>query len=247
MANLRNLAKMGPRATSRQLYEDLHGKIVRGDLRPGDALSETKVAESYGLSRTPVREVFWHLGEDGFLRVVPQVGTFVAPINVAAVYDSQFIREALECRAIADAARNPQTHDIAELRGNLDRQRTAVAAADFTAFFALDEAMHRSLMHMAGRPFVWQVIAGAKAQLDRVRFFSLEDRDWLAMILDQHSAIVDRVVACDPAGAIALMTLHLRTAYAAIDRIAAEHADFFEGADLRRNGDLGHPMDGLCQ
>jgi len=235
MANLRNLAKMGPRATGQQLYEDLHGKIVRGELRPGDALSETKVGESYGLSRTPVREVFWRLGEDGFLRVVPQVGTFVAPINVAAVYDSQFIREALECRAIADAARSPQPHEVSALRDNLDRQRVAVAAGDYAAFFALDEAMHRSLMHMAGRPFVWQVIAGAKAQLDRVRYFSLEDRDWLAMIFDQHTAIVDRVAAADPAGAVRIMTAHLRTAFAAIGRIAAEHADFFEGAQQPRD------------
>ena len=73
---------LGPRATGQQVYEDLHGKIVRGTFRPGDSLSETRVAESYGLSRTPVREVFWRLGEEGFLRVIPQVGTFVAPISV---------------------------------------------------------------------------------------------------------------------------------------------------------------------
>ncbi|HWK46329.1 MAG TPA: GntR family transcriptional regulator [Stellaceae bacterium] len=229
MANLGNLAKMGPRASGQQVYEDLHGRIVRGELRPGDALSETKVAESYGLSRTPVREVFWRLGEDGFLRVVPQVGTFVAPINIPAVYDSQFIRETLECRAIADAARHPQARDLAELRHILAGQHDAIAAGDFAAFFALDEAMHRTLMHMAGRPFVWQVITGAKAQLDRVRFLSLEDHDWSGMILNQHAAIVDRVAAQDPVGAVAIMTAHLRTAFAAIGRIAVEHADFFEG------------------
>jgi len=82
---------------------------------------------------------------------------------------------------------------------------------------------------MAGRPFVWQVIADAKAQLDRVRYFSLEDRDWLAMIFAQHAAIIDRVAAADPAGAVRIMTTHLRTAFAAIGKIAAEHADFFEG------------------
>ena len=48
----------------------------------GSSAVARRVAERYGLSRTPVREVFWRLGEDGFLRVVPQVGTWVAPINV---------------------------------------------------------------------------------------------------------------------------------------------------------------------
>jgi DNA-binding GntR family transcriptional regulator len=101
---------------------------------------------------------------------------------------------------------------------------------DFTRFFALDEAMHRALMGMAGRPFVWQVITGAKAQLDRVRFLSLEDNEWPGMIMDQHRSIVDHVAAKDPVGAARLMTEHLRTAFAAIGRIAAAHADFFEGS-----------------
>lgn len=234
MARLTNSAKMAPRATGQQVYEDLHGRIVRNDLRPGDALSESKVAETWGLSRTPVREVFWRLNEDGFLRVVPQVGTFVAPIGVPAVYDSQFVRETLECRAVADAARRATPDAVAALRVLLERQGAAMARHDFAAFFALDEAMHRALMEMAGRPHVWTVIAGAKAQLDRVRFMSLEEGGWPDMIMAQHRAIVDRVAAGDDAGAVVVMTAHLRTAFAAIGRIAAAHPDFFEGGG-------GHP------
>jgi DNA-binding GntR family transcriptional regulator len=219
-----------PRLTAQQVYEDLHGKIVRGALRPGDALSESSTAEAYGMSRTPVREVFWRLGEDGFLRVVPQVGTYVAPINVAAVRDSQFIRETLECRAIADAAHAPETAAITGLQALMATQQSAIAREDWAAFFALDDAFHRQLMGMAGRPFVWQLITGAKAQLDRVRFLSLHEPGWSAMILEQHRAITARVAAADAPGAIAIMQTHLRTAFAAIDRIAAEHAEFFEGA-----------------
>ncbi len=233
MAKLANAAKMAPRPTSHQVYEDLHGQIVRGALRPGQALSETKVADSYGLSRTPVREVFWRLGEDGFLRVVPQVGTFVAPINILAVYDSQFVRETLECRAITDAARKATDVTVGILRTLLEDQDTAMKKQDFQRFFALDEAMHRTLMMIADRPFVWQVITGAKAQLDRVRFLSLEAGEWPGMIMEQHREIVDRVAARDAAGAERVMTAHLRTAFAAIGRIAAAHPDFFEGQDPR--------------
>lgn len=230
---LTSIARLVPRISGQDVYEDLHGKIVRGELLPGDPLYESRVAEGYGLSRTPVREVFWRLGEDGFIRVVPQVGTFVAPINIPAVYDAQFIRETLECRAVADAARGATAADAADLRFGLLAQRDAMAQRDFPAFFALDEAMHRRLMEMAGRPFVWQVITGAKAQLDRVRFLSLEDEAWPGMILDQHAAIVDRVAAGDAEGAAAVMSAHLRTAFAAIGRIAAAHAGFFEGEQPR--------------
>ena len=227
-------SRASSRTSSQEVYEDLHRQIVQGILCPGAPLSETRVAERYGLSRTPVREVFWRLGEDGFLRVVPQVGTWVAPINVAAVHDSGFIRSTLECALIPDAARRATPADGAHLRDLVARQEAALAQPDltqpdFAAFFALDEAMHRHLAGMAGRPFVWQVIAGAKAQLDRVRFLSLADPAWPGMIMGQHRAIVDRVLAGDGAGAAAVMAAHLQTAFAAIDRIAAQHPEFFEG------------------
>jgi DNA-binding GntR family transcriptional regulator len=51
------------------------------------------------------------------------------------------------------------------------------------------------------------------------------------MILSQHAAIAARVTAQDVEGAVSIMQTHLRTAFAAIDRIAIEHAEFFDGAD----------------
>ena len=216
------------RPTGQHVYAELHAEIVQGILRPGDTLSEARIADRYGLSRTPVREVFWRLGEAGFLRVVPQVGTFVASINVQAVHDSQFIRETLECRAIADAARAATRADAARLRRLVAQQTRAIAAHDFAQFFALDEAMHRDLMTLAGHPSVWQVIAGAKAQLDRVRFLSLHDTTWPGMILDQHRALIDSVASHDATAAADIMQAHLRTAFAAIGRIAALHPHFFE-------------------
>lgn len=225
------LAHLAPRATAQQVYDTLHGEIVRGVLCPGDALPETRVAERFGLSRTPVREVFWRLGEAGFLRVVPQVGTFVAPISIPAVFDSQFVRETLEVRAVPDAATRATPAAVTHLRGQLATQDAALAAHDFPAFFAADDAMHRTLMELAGRPFAWNVIAGAKAQLDRVRYLSLSEGEWPGMIMAQHAALIDHVAAGDGPAAAAVMTAHLRTAFAAIERIAEARPAFFEGRD----------------
>jgi len=222
---------LSPRATGQQVYEDLHGQIVRGELRPGASLTEARIGEAYGLSRTPVREVFWRLNEEGFLRVIPQVGTFVAPISIPAVQDSQFIRETLECRAVSDAAALATPADVLALQRLIQDQRSAIAEGDFARFFALDEQMHRQLMAISGHPFVWQVITSAKAQLDRVRFLSLEQGTWPGMILDQHATIIDCIARHDSAGAVEIMTAHLRTAFAAIERIAVEHPEFFEGSE----------------
>ena len=118
------------RAKGDRLYARLYGDILTGRLRPGEVLSETRIAEQHGISRTPVREVFQHLAKEGLLRVVPQIGTFVAPINLCAVNASQFIREALECRAVRQAAERVTRPQIAVFRRQVEQQTRAIEAGD---------------------------------------------------------------------------------------------------------------------
>jgi GntR family transcriptional regulator, rspAB operon transcriptional repressor len=216
------------RNVGNRLYVRLYNDILTGRLSPGQALSETRLATEHGISRTPVREVIQRLVKDGLLRVVPQIGSFVAPINLAAVADSQFIREALECHAVARAAERASGQDVRSLRRHILQQARAVDAGDQIGFFSLDEEMHRVILAIAGHAKVWELIASVKAQLDRVRYLSLEDGDWLAMIFRQHEEIVAHIAAHDADAAARAMQLHLRTVFAAIDRIAAAHAEFFE-------------------
>ncbi len=218
------------RAKGNRLYDRLRADILAARLRPGETLSETRLAKQHGISRTPVREVVQRLAQDGLIRVVPQVGTFVAPINLSAVTDSQFIREALECHAVRHAADRITALQLRALQRQLTEQARRVAASDHAGFFTLDERMHQTIATIAGHAAVWDLIASVKAQLDRVRHLSLEDDDWLTMIFHQHEDIVARLGAHDAAGAEHAMQRHLRTAFAAIDRIATRHADFFETA-----------------
>ncbi|HEY0522793.1 MAG TPA: GntR family transcriptional regulator [Stellaceae bacterium] len=211
-----------------QLYPKLRDLIVTAVLRPGEPLSEARVAEQFGVSRTPVREAFKRLAEEGFLRIYPQLGTFVSPIQLDAVADSQFIRETLECRAVVLATERMTSDGRKTLKDRLAAQKRSVAASDHAAFFASDEAMHADLIRIAGRPAVWHFIQGAKAQLDRVRCLAIQSQDWLRLMFEQHRTIVDAVLTDDPAAAETAMREHLKTVFAAIERIVATDQDFFE-------------------
>jgi GntR family transcriptional regulator, rspAB operon transcriptional repressor len=210
------------------LYRDLRDRIVTVSLLPGEALSETRIAEGYGVSRTPVREAFKRLAEEGFLDVVPQVGTFVARIRVAVVRDSHFVRESLECRTVRLAAEHVDAGACAALRANLARQRHALADNDRPGFFAADEAMHALLAATAGYPGVWTLIQSAKGQLDRVRHLSLAHASRSKLRMDEHRAIVERVIAGDGAGAAAVMREHLASVFDAVETIAAANAHYFD-------------------
>jgi GntR family transcriptional regulator, rspAB operon transcriptional repressor len=220
------------RGASGIVYAWLREAILSGHLRPGQALSENELAHQLGVSRTPVREAIIRLENEGLLSVRPQVGTSVAPIDVEAVADVQFLREAVECRTVALAAQRVTPADALELRRQLKEQARIAARGDHAAFVPLDDRMHQKLVAMAGRPRVWRAVEDAKAQLDRVRFLSLEDPAWLATIHRQHEEIVGRVIAGDADGAVAAMSLHLRAVFASIETIARRSPEYFRSAPV---------------
>jgi DNA-binding GntR family transcriptional regulator len=210
----------------------LRKEILAGRLRPGQSLSENEIAQRLRVSRTPVREAIIRLESEGLLIVRPQVGTTVAAIDVDAVADGQFLRESIECRTVAIAARSVSAADARELRALLKEQARVAASGDHPAFVPLDDRLHQKLVAMAGRPRVWHAIEDVKAQLDRVRFLSLEDPAWLATIHRQHEDIVRHVLAGDADGAAAAMSRHLRAVFASIATIAASRPEYFRSAPI---------------
>ena len=94
------------------------------------------------------------------------------------------------------------------------------------------------------------VLEAAKAQLDRVRFLSLEDHTWLATIHRQHEAIVEHVLAGDATGAATAMADHLRAVFASIATIARISPEYFNSAavtpaDRLRTSDPGPAQGGV--
>src|SRR3712207_480156 len=68
-----------------QVHAQLREWIVSGRLKPGDLVSEPKMAECFGVSRTPIREAIKRLAEESLLKIYPQVGSIVAAIDVEVV------------------------------------------------------------------------------------------------------------------------------------------------------------------
>jgi GntR family transcriptional regulator, rspAB operon transcriptional repressor len=216
-------------STASEVFQHLREKIVRGEWVPGQKLSENEVAKALGLSRTPIREAFIRLRQEALIRVYPQSGTVVSPIDLRDVEDSQFLRETLECRTVALAAERCTPEHARELRILIERQWSCCVAGREAEFVAADDEMHRYLVTISGRQAIWRVVRDAKAQLDRVRHMSLQDAAWIKRNVAEHEAIVERVISRDSDGATAAMREHLRNVFQSIERIAREHRDFFDG------------------
>jgi GntR family transcriptional regulator, rspAB operon transcriptional repressor len=212
--------------TGLQVHALLRRQIVEGKLVPRQRLSENELSTQLGISRTPVREAFGKLEEEGLVEIVPQYGTFVAPIRIDDVYDNQFVRETMECGALAKAVARVTPEDARALSAILDQQ-SRHRTGDGVPFFLADEAMHAKLMEIAGHQRAWRVVEQAKVQLDRVRRLAVHSTAKRASILEEHRAIIDRVVHRDEAGAVAAMTSHLRRVFQSVEPVMQKHPEFF--------------------
>jgi DNA-binding GntR family transcriptional regulator len=208
-----------------QIYKHLRGRIVAGEYPPLHPLSETELAAMFGVSRTPVREAFGKLEEEGLISIQPQVGTFVAPVRIDRVAGDEFVREALECAAVRVAAARCTPAYAADLAAMLEGQR---ACTTEKAFFAADEALHRALLVLAGHEAAWHVLDAAKVNLDRIRHLAAREMFKRQSILQEHARIVAAVAAGDADEAEAAMRAHVRGIFASSAMMVRAHPEFFQ-------------------
>ncbi|MDR5906476.1 GntR family transcriptional regulator [Franzmannia qiaohouensis] len=224
-----------------RLYQVLRQSIIHMVLAPGQALSEKEIADTFNVSRQPVREAFIRLSEAGLVEVRPQRGTYVVKISQRAVLEARFVREAIEVAVVRSAAaKGLPRADLAELHELLDRQRRCVDPHDFDRFYRLDEDFHRTLALAVGQQAAWKVTQEVKAQFDRVRYLSVPDTTPIPRLIEQHAAIVAAIEACDMEGAEQAMRLHQSEILKSLPALVQRFPEMFEGAPAQSDYDGQH-------
>ena len=109
-------------ATSDVVYSQLKERILHLELPPGAAISEIETAAAYHISRTPVRDAFKRLEQEGLLEIRPHIGTFISLIDLNAVSDVLYIREVLEFSVFSDLTRS-DTFSEEKIRPILEHQK----------------------------------------------------------------------------------------------------------------------------
>ncbi len=210
---------------ARQVCRILRERIIHNDLVPDRKISESEIAAAYGISRQPVREAFIRLAAEGLVAILPQRGTRIRRIDLTAVAEVRFIREAVEADIARLLAQAPDPAGIAELERQIELQHR-IAEEDPLDFIRADETFHRTLAELGGKAGIWARVQSLKAQMDRVRFLSLGQFK-ADKLVDQHAAIVAAIAAGDTRGAETALRLHLREVLSDLPQIVHANPGFF--------------------
>jgi DNA-binding GntR family transcriptional regulator len=215
------------RSMREQVQQRLRDAIVGVRIRPGEALSENDIAHVLEVSRTPIREALQRLANEGLVHVVPQVGTFVARMNLSHIHEALFMREAIECAALARMpARLPKAHAQA-LERIVNEHRRAVRGDELRPVFAADDAFHRTLLEIAGVPGLWRYVREAREMHRRVRALSRGEYDSARRSVGQHAAVVAALASGRRTAAIGLMREHIGMNAVIADDMARRHPEYF--------------------
>ncbi len=216
------------------IYQTLRQEIMLLTLAPGALVSESEVCRRFGVSRTPVREVFKRLELEGLLEVRPQRGTFVSRIRLAPLNDLMFIREAVEIAALNELAEKIDARGLFKLRLHLMEQErlfeAALGRAEFVrAFLQADNMFHRTLYILVDRTGVWDFISTTRPHYNRFRILNdtlnphvCED------ILQRHRDIVDALETHDAQRLQELRRQPLYNSMENITRVVRAYPDYFD-------------------
>lgn len=194
-------------------YETLRERIVTGALPPGARLREVELAESLGLSRTPVREALRRLEADGLIQHLAHKGAVVRTLGRQEATELYLMREVLEGTAAEQSARHMSGPEREALRDVLEAERAVLDDAAESA--RLNLVFHRALAHGAHNRYLIAMLESLAQGLALLGRTTLGMPGRAEAALEEHDAILRAVEAGDAAAAGEAARAHIRSAHRA--------------------------------
>lgn len=196
-----------------RLHADLKRQILTLALAPGTHLDETSLSAEYGISRTPLREVFRQLAGEGYIEIRDNRGTIVSPMSHKTLRDFFQTAPMIYASVARLAAQNATPAQIAELRAVQARFRAAVEAGAAEDMVFWNDRFHFVMGEMADNQYLMPSLQ--RLLIDHARigqtFWRARDAEMRARIAaaaDQHDRFIEVIEAGDAEAAVALTLDH---------------------------------------
>jgi DNA-binding GntR family transcriptional regulator len=202
-----------PRVDNRTLWEQVRERlredILSGELAAGTVLSEVALADSFGVSRGPVREALGRLASEGLVTITPRRGAIVTELSAHEFVEAYQVREALETFAIRLSVPRLTEPDLDRLRELHEEMVEHAQRGEVNAFFDANAAFHDTFVTASGNDKLNEIYRLLMDQMGRYLPRSLELRGTLEKSIAEHSAILEAVEAADAERAARLLADHI--------------------------------------
>ena len=199
---------LSPRALYQEVAELLRQRIFSRALAPGSWIDELKLAEEYGISRTPLREALKVLAAEGLVTMKVRRGAYVTEMSDQDLTDVYHLLSLLESDAAGDVAAHATEAQIKELQALHDELEAA--AKEHDRFFQLNEQFHMRLLEIAGNRWRNQMVADLRKVMKLNRHNSLLKSGRIQESLREHRDIMRSLAQRDAKATVRKMQAHFQ-------------------------------------
>lgn len=196
-----------------QIFERLENDIIQGVYPRGEVLTELRLAEELGVSRTPIREALRRLEQERLIESAGK-GSVVLGITETDLLDIMTIRERVEGVAAYYAAQNITPEGIKEMSDIVDLQEFYFSRKDAAHLHQVDDRFHDAICQLSNRNVLIDTLLPLLRKTRRYRKLSLENWDRTSNTKQEHYAIYQAIVSGNAPLAEELTAKHISNAKA---------------------------------
>ncbi len=176
------------------VHEKLREAIIVGDLKPNQRLMEVKLAESLGVSRTPVREAIKKLSQENLVEMIPRKGAYVKPMSKRDILEILEIRRVLESFAAAKAAQVITAAEIEKMQTLMKDFDSSLENSDKRALARADDAFHEVIYTAANNDKLSLIVKSLHESLFRFRTIYYAVTEDHEQVVKAHQKILDAII-----------------------------------------------------
>ena len=191
------------------VFESLKHSIVRGKISSGEWLVESHIAETLGISRTPVREAIHKLEREGLIERQPRGGFTVLGLDRDDIEETFGIRSVLEGYAARLAAVKHDPQELENLEHKIDEFQNALDRKKMNLLPAINTEFHDLLYSLSKSPKLINMINGLRDQIYRYREMILKEKKFASTSNLDHKKMLKYIRKRDAEGAERLVRDHI--------------------------------------
>jgi len=195
-----------------QVYDILKKRIILREIEPGKKINEEELAESLGVSRTPIRETLVRLEHEGIVRIIPRRGAFVVSQSNKEVIDLLQVREVLEGLVVRLATENMERDLFDHLRRCLKEISSTDERDDrLLKYTPADVQFHALLLEACNNPLLKSMMETVNSHLQMVRLRTVALPGRPEQTVREHYEILEAVEQGNPILAEKSMRKHVES------------------------------------
>ena len=180
-----------------RVFKTIEREILSGTYAPGDSLVETKLSETLGVSRTPVREAMLQLELEGLTKTIPNKGAVVVGFSrrdIEEIYEVRALIDGLAARWAAEKADNGSIKKMGDI---LALYEFYLGRGDSEKFIELDNQFHDTIYSASKSRILNRTLPSLHNYLQKARADALKSTARSKSVISEHKKILEALSARD--------------------------------------------------